>query len=263
MVIKTAGKLAGRATKAATKAAGSMTKAAGKAATDMAVKAAGKVAGGMVTRVADEAGKLASKLNPGHPVEGGVEVKVRKIVTFVEEIFHEGGPVAKKPYRRGAIAAVVANPYAGRYVENIMPLMDELKPLGYQLSEQLIKALGGPKKIESYGKAVIVGVNGESEHAACWHVPGGYGMRELLENSKAIVPSAIKVAAAGAAIDVPLHHRTAAYVRSHFDAVEMRVPDSPRPDEIVFILAMGAGPRVHDRAGGMRASEISKFDGQR
>lgn len=205
------------------------------------------------------AAKAASKRSPVKVVE----VNVRKIVTFIDEAFHEGGPVAKKPYRRGAIAAVVANPYAGRYVQDITPMMDALKPLGYELAERLIKALGGPGEIESYGKAVIVGVNGESEHAALWHVPGGYGMREMLENSKAIVPSAIKVAAAGGAIDVPLHHRTAAYVRSHFDAIEMRVPDSPRPDEIVFIIAMGAGPRVHERVGGLRASEISKYDGQR
>jgi hypothetical protein len=251
MVIKRASKLAGKATRAATKAA-----------TDAAVKAAGKVAGGMVSRMADEAGKLADKLSPGQG-EGAMKVEVRKIVTFIDEAFHEGGPVSKKPYKRGAIAAIVANPYAGRYVENIMPMMDALKPLGYELAERLIKALGGPKKIESYGKAVVVGVNGESEHAAVWHVPGGYGMRELLENSKAIVPSAIKVGAAGTAIDVPLHHRTAAYVRSHFDAIEMRVPDSPRPNEIMFVIAMGTGPRIHERAGGLRASEISKYDGQR
>jgi hypothetical protein len=209
--------------------------------------------------VSKSAGKTAIKRSPAK----AMQVDVRKIVTFIDEAFHEGGPVAKKPYKRGAIAAVVANPYAGRYVQDITPMMDALKPLGYELAERLIKALGGAKEIESYGKAVIVGVNGESEHAALWHVPGGYGMREMLENSKAIVPSAIKVAAAGGTIDVPLHHRTAAYVRSHFDAIEMRVPDSPRPDEIVFIIAMGTGPRVHERVGGLRASEIAKYDGQR
>jgi hypothetical protein len=209
------------------------------------------------------ASKTATKAASKRTSAKAVKVNVRKIVTFIDEAFHEGGPVAKKAYKRGAIAAVVANPYAGRYVEDITPMMDALKPLGYELAERLIAALGGPKQIESYGKAIIVGVNGESEHAALWHVPGGYGMRELLENSKAIVPSAIKVAAAGGAIDVPLHHRTAAYVRSHFDAIEMRVPDSPRPDEIVFIIAMGTGPRVHERVGGLRASEISKYDGQR
>jgi len=206
---------------------------------------------------------MATKSNKAPTTADAVKVDVRKIITSVEEIWHEGGPRAKKPYRRGAIAAVVANPYAGRYVEDLTPMMDALKPLGYQLAAELIKALGGPKKVDAYGKSVIVGVAGESEHAALWHVPGGYGMRELLDKSFAIVPSSIKVAAAGTIIDVPLHHRTAAYVRSHFDSVEMRVPDAPRPNEIVFILAMGAGGRVHDRMGGLKASDISKFDGQR
>lgn len=251
-MIKKARRLAGDATRKATSVA-----------TEIAVKAAGRVAGGMVSKVADETGKLAGKLNPSHPVPGAVRVDVRKIVTLVEEIRHEGGPRAKKPHLRGAIAAVVANPFAGRYVEDLTPMMEALKPLGYALAAALIKALGGPKKVDAYGKSVIVGVAGESEHAALWHVPGGYGMRELLDRSLAIVPSTIKVAAAGAGIDVPLHHRTAAYVRSHFDSVEMRVADAPRPNEIVFILAMGVGGRVHDRMGGMRAGEIAQLDGQR
>lgn len=251
-MIKKARRLAGDATRKATSVA-----------TEIAVKAAGRVAGGMVSKVADEAGKLAGKLNPSHPDPGAIKVDVRKIVTLVEEIRHEGGPRAKKPHLRGAIAAVVANPFAGRYVEDLTPMMEALKPLGYALAAALIKALGGPKKVDAYGKSVIVGVAGESEHAALWHVPGGYGMRELLDKSLAIVPSTIKVAAAGAGIDVPLHHRTAAYVRSHFDSVEMRVADAPRPNEIVFILAMGVGGRVHDRMGGMRAGEITKLDGQR
>ena len=220
-------------------------------------------AAGMVSKVADEAGKLAGKFNLSLPGPEAIKVDVRKIVTLVEEIRHEGGPRTKKPHLRGAIAAVVANPFAGRYVEDLTPMMEALKPLGYALAAALIKALGGPKKVDAYGKSVIVGVAGESEHAALWHVPGGYGMRELLDGSLAIVPSTIKVAAAGAGVDVPLHHRTAAYVRSHFDSVEMRVADAPRPNEIVFILAMGVGGRVHDRMGGLKAGEIAKFDGQR
>lgn len=233
MVMKAAQKLARRATRKATNMAA-----------DFAVKAAGR-------------------LNPAPPADTEARVDVRKVVTFVEEIRHEGGPFPKKPYTRGAIAAVIANPFAGRYVENIAHMMDLLKPLGHELAAELIKALGGPRKIESYGKGGVIGVAGESEHGALWHVPGGYGMRELLANSKAIVPSTFKVGPAGTAIDIPLHHRTAAYVRSHFDTVTMCVPDAPRPDEIVFVLAMGTGPRVHDRMGGLRASEIAKFDGQR
>ena len=210
-----------------------------------------------------KAQRLADKLNPAPPDPGAFKIDVRKIVTIVEEIRHEGGPRARKPHLRGAIAAVLANPFAGRYVEDLTPMMDALKPLGYELAAALIKALGGPKRVDAYGKSVIVGVAGESEHAALWHVPGGYGMRELLAKSFAIVPSTIKVAAAGATIDVPLHHRTAAYVRSHFDSIEMRVPDAPRPHEIVFILAMGVGCRVHERMGGLRVGDIAKFDGQR
>lgn len=222
-------------------------------------EAAGRAAARVVGAVAAKAGKEGAAA----PRRDAPAVAVRKIVTTVEEIWHEGGPRAKTPVRRGAIAAVVANPYAGRYVEDLTPMMDALKPLGYQLAARLIKTLGGPKKVDAYGKGAIIGVGGESEHAALWHVPGGYGMRELLDRSLAIVPSTIKVAPAGTLIDIPLHHRTAAYVRSHFDSVEMRVPDAPRADEIVFVLAMGAGGRIHSRMGGLTASDIAKFDGQR
>ncbi len=190
-------------------------------------------------------------------------VQVRKIVTILEEIFHDGGPTATRPHRRGAVAAVVRNPYAGRYVEDLMPFMDALKPLGLEMATRLIDALGGPGNIEAYGKGAIVGIGGEIEHGALWHVPGGYGMRELLANSKAIVPSTKKVGVAGTRIDIPIHHREAAYVRSHFDAMEVGVPDAPRPDEIVLVLAMTTGARVHARVGGLKASEITIGDGQR
>jgi len=191
-------------------------------------------------------------------------VAVRKFVGIVEEIRHEGGPPPATPRLRGAIAAVLANPYAGRYVADIMPMMEALKPLGLDMAQRLVAALGAtPKQIEAYGKGAIVGSAGELEHGALWHAPGGYGMREVLGGAKAIVPSTKKVGGMGAGIDIPLHHVNAAYVRSHFDAFEVRVPDAPRPDEIVFILAMAMGPRVHARAGGLAASEIKGEDGQR
>src|SRR5579883_2599442 len=189
-------------------------------------------------------------------------VEERKRDVSVEEIYHEGGPVAAKPYRRAAILSVIKNPFAGRYVEEIVGFSDDLKPLGLDMARALIAALGGdPKAIEGYG--AVVGAAGEIEHGALWHAPGGYGMREALGGAKAIVPSAKKVAGPGARLDVPITHINASYVRSHFDAVEIGVVDAPRADEILLALAMTTGPRVHNRAGGLKASEIKGVDGLR
>jgi len=191
-------------------------------------------------------------------------VEVRKFVTQVEEIWHEGGPPAANPARRGAIAAVIANPYAGRYVEDIAGFMDDLKPLGLEMAKRLIDALGGdPQHIEGYGKGAIVGSAGEQEHGALWHVPGGYAMRELLGGAKAIVPSAKKVGGLGTHLDIPITHKDASYVRSHFDAIEVGINDAPRANEIVLVLAMTTGPRVHARVGGLAASQIKGEDGLR
>ncbi len=191
-------------------------------------------------------------------------IRIRKFQIVTEEILHEGGPAPKTPRRRGAIAVVMANPYAGRYVEEITPLMEAMKELGKDMAARLVRAIDvKPSEIEAYGKGSIVGGDGELEHGALWHVPGGYGMREVLGGAKAIVPSAKKVGGIGAAIDVPIHHVNAAYVRSHFDAMEVRVPDAPRAGELVFALAMTTGPRVHSRVGGLQASEIKGEDGLR
>lgn len=191
-------------------------------------------------------------------------VEVRKFATVVEEVFHEGGPPAARPLKQGACLAVIHNPYAGRYVPNILPLMEALKPLGLEMAKRLVAALGaGPKEIEAYGKGAIVGAGGELEHGALWHAPGGYGMREVLGGTKAIVPSSKKVGGPGARLDVPLAHIDAAYVRSHFGAMEVGLPDAPKADEIVYILAMSTGPRIHARAGGLQASEIKGEDGLR
>ena len=191
------------------------------------------------------------------------EVNVRKCVLNVEDVWHDGGARAATPLRRGSVAAVLRNPYAGRYVAEIQPLMEALKPLGRAMAQRLIDALGGPGLIQAYGKGALIGLAGELEHGALWHLPGGYGMRELLEGSHAIVPSTTKVGTAGACIDIPIHHRVAAYVRSHFDTLEVRIADAPRDHEMMLVLAMTTGPRPHERAGGLRADQISKFDGQR
>ena len=191
-------------------------------------------------------------------------VDVRKICTIVEESFHDGGPVLAAPHRKAAVVAVIRNPFAGRYVEEIEPFMEALKPLGLQMARRLLGALGGdPTRIEAYGKGTVVGIAGETEHGAFWHVPGGYAMREVLGGAKAIVPSTKKIGVAGTAIDIPIHHINAAYVRGHFDAMEVRVQDSPRPDELMLVLVMTDGPRAHARMGGLKASEIKVGDGQR
>lgn len=212
-------------------------------------------------------------------------IEIRRVLTQVEDIHHEFGPAAAGPLRRGAIAAVLTNPFAGRYEPDILPMMEALNPVGVDMAHQLRAAMDVPvERIEGYGKGAIVGGAGEIEHGALWHVPGGYAMRELLGwkgdraayakgraedktgqpgNALAIVPSTKKVGGPGATLDVPLTHINASYVRSHFDAIEVRVPGAPGPDEVVYILAMSTGARVHARVGGLKAGEITKWDGLR
>ena len=192
------------------------------------------------------------------------EVRVRKMLTTVEEIFHEGGPPPNVPLRRAAALAVIHNPFAGRYAADIAGFMDDLKPLGMKMAKALIAALGGDSKIvEGYGKGAIVGAAGELEHGALWHVPGGYAMREVLGGAKAIVASTKKVGGPGTRLDVPITHINASYVRSHFDAIEVGIADAPAGDEMVLALVMTTGPRVHARVGGLKASEIKGEDGLR
>ena len=192
------------------------------------------------------------------------EVRVRKFVTLVEEIFHEGGPVAPVPSRRAAALAVIANPFAGSYVDDIAAFMDDLKPLGLEMAKALVVALGGDSHVvEGYGKGAVVGEAGELEHGALWHVPGGYAMREILGGAKAIVASSKKVGGPGARLDIPITHINASYVRSHFDSMEVGIADGPRADEILLALVMTTGARVHARVGGLKASEIRGEDGLR
>jgi hypothetical protein len=189
---------------------------------------------------------------------------IRKFQTTVEEIFHEGGPPAAVPLRRAAVLVVLRNPYAGRYEPDILPMMEALNPLGLDMANQLIKVLGGdPKAIQGYGKGAIVGSAGELEHGALWHVPGGYAMRAALGGAKAIVPSAKKLGGPGTRLDVPITHIDASYVRSHFDAMEVGIPDGPKADELVYALVMTTGARVHARVGGLKAEEIKGEDGLR
>ena len=212
-------------------------------------------------------------------------ITLRRTFTHVEEIRHEFGPVAAVPLVRGAIGVVLTNPFAGRYEPNILPMMDELQDVGLDMARKLLAAMNLPmERMASYGKGAVVGAAGELEHGALWHVPGGYAMRELLGwkgdrnaykqgqgeektgqpgNALSIVPSTKKVGAPGTALDVPLTHINASYVRSHFDAIEVRVPGAPLADEIVYILAMSTGARVHARVGGLEPEGITRWDGLR
>lgn len=191
------------------------------------------------------------------------EFIVRKMQLVLEEVRHDGGPPPDEPRRLGAVLTCVRNPFAGRHELDLQPAMEDLKPLGREMSERLIEALGGAEVIDGYGKGAVVGEAGELEHGALWHVPGGYAMRGLLGQSNAIVPSCMKRGGIGTALDVPLGHINAAYVRSHFDGIEVRLPDGPKADEIVFVLAMSCGGRVHSRMGGLEAWDVKGDDGLR
>ena len=173
------------------------------------------------------------------------ELSIRKTAYSVEDIFHEGGPKPLCSLRRGSALAVIHNPFAGRYVEEIQWFMEDLKPLGLQMAEKLIALLGGPDQIEGYGKGAMIGEDGELEHGALWHAPGGYAMRQLIEPSNAIVPSTKKVVGIGGYLDVPITHINASYVRSHFDSIEVGLNDAPRKNELSFILVMSTGARIH------------------
>src|SRR5687767_12812612 len=191
-------------------------------------------------------------------------IDIRRVFTHVEHIHHEFGPRAATPLVRGAIGAVLTNPFAGRYEPDILPMMALLDPVGVDMAHRLHAAMDVPlEQIATYGKGAIIGQAGELEHGALWHVPGGYAMREILGDAKAIVPSTKKVGGPGTRLDVPVTHINASYVRSHFDAMEVGVPDAPRADEMVLALVMTTGPRVHARVGGLKASEVKGQDGLR
>ncbi|WP_116364081.1 amino acid synthesis family protein [Parahaliea mediterranea] len=190
-------------------------------------------------------------------------VAIRKRALSTETIFHEGGPVTDTPLTMAAATAVIRNPFAGRYEADLMPFMSELRALGRELAEELVVTLGGRERVEVYSKAAIVGINGEMEHGAVWHEAGGWAMREVLGQPKAMVPANKAVACAGYRMMVPVHYIHAAFVRSHFNSMEVGLQDAPRPDEILFSLVMGTGGRVHSRLGGLLKDEVEGLDGLR
>jgi hypothetical protein len=194
-----------------------------------------------------------------------MKASIRKLFTIVDETRTEMGKAVSPPVRRAVACAVIENPFAGRYVEDLNPLIEISEELGELLTQRCIAALGIPGgKAESYGKAAIVGEAGELEHAAALlHPKMGTPVRKALEKGAALIPSAKKMGGPGTAIDVPLGHKDAAFVRSHFDAIEVRVPDAPRAGEIVVCVAVTDGGRPLPRVGGLKKDEIKGLDGLR
>ncbi|MDZ7864834.1 amino acid synthesis family protein [Acidovorax sp.] len=191
--------------------------------------------------------------------------KIRKIIVQTDEVRVEMGREVNPPVRKALAMAVIENPFAGRYAENLDELIAIGEELGGLLGERCVQALGiAPGQAESYGKAAIVGEGGELEHAAAiLHPKLGAPLRVAVEKGAALVPSSKKVGGLGAAIDVPLGHKDAAYVRSHFDAMEARVADAPRANEIVVAVVVTAGGRPLPRIGGLTTAEIQGKDGLR
>ena len=194
-----------------------------------------------------------------------MKANVRKIVVVLDEVYREMGRKVSPPTRRAAALAVIANPCAGRYVEDLSELIDIGAEMGELLGRKCVAALGvEPAQAESYGKAAMVGENGELEHAAALlHPKLGAPLRAAVEKGAALVPSSKKMGGPGQPLDIPLGHKHAAYVRSHFDGMEVRINDAPRADEILVAVAVTDSGRPLPRIGGLTVEEIKGEDGLR
>jgi len=192
-------------------------------------------------------------------------MEIRKLVTIVEETRTEAGRAVAPPVRRAAALAVIANPFAGRYAEDLAELVQAGEELGALLGKRAVEALGiRPEQAESYGKGAIVGTRGELEHAAAiLHPKLGAPFRAAVGGGKAIIPSSKKMGTPGTELDVPVHYKDAAFVRTHFDAMPVRVQDAPRGDEIVVALVVTDSGRPLPRVGGLTLGEAKKEDGLR
>ena len=192
-------------------------------------------------------------------------VKIRKLVTTVDEIYSEMGKTISPPTRRAAAIAVIQNPFAEFYQENLEDLMSIGEQLGSLLGKRCIEALGiKPSEVESYGKAALIGENGELEHgAALLHPRMGAPLRREVGKGAALVPSSKKRGSMGDTLDIPLGHKDAAYIRSHFDSMEVRVNDAPRANEILVAIAITDSGRPLPRVGGLKAEEAEGKDGLR
>lgn len=194
-----------------------------------------------------------------------MKADIRKIVLVMDEVHREMGREISPPTRRAAAVAVIANPFAGTYVEDLSDLMDIGAEMGDLLGRKAVAALGiAPAQAQSYGKAAMVGENGEIEHAAAiLHPKLGAPLRAAVEKGAALVPSSKKMGGPGQPLDIPLGHKEAAYVRSHFDGMEVRINDAPRADEIMIAVAVTDSGRPLPRVGGLTVDEIKGEDGLR
>ncbi|MCL6707133.1 amino acid synthesis family protein [Pseudomonas sp. R2.Fl] len=194
-----------------------------------------------------------------------MSAEIRKIVVFVEDVLSEAGEPVSPPLRKAAAVAVIRNPFAGRYVKDLTPLIAQGEELGGLLARRCVDVLGiEPSRAESYGKAALVGEDGELEHAAALlHPSMGKPVRETLGGGAALIPSSKMRGGMGAVLDIPLGHKDAAYVRSHFDGITVRIADAPRANEIVVAVAVTDGGRPLPRVGGLSKGEIVGKDGLR
>ncbi len=192
-------------------------------------------------------------------------MEIRKVVVVVEEVRADGQKALEKPIKKCSASAVIKNPFAGRYVEDLSELTDVGEYLGGYLTQKAVEAMGiAPAEAHSYGKGAIIGMDGELEHgAAILHPKLGKPMREAINGGKAIIPSAKKLGGPGTSLDVPVHYKDAAFVRTHYDAMEVRLHDAPKADEIVVAIVVTSGGRPHPRIGGLQVSEIKGEDGLR
>lgn len=190
---------------------------------------------------------------------------LRKYVDLVETLYMENGQAVSPPIRRAAALAVISNPFAGQYVKDLEVLTDIGDRLGEELSRRALKALGiEPEAVEGFGKAALIGLGGELEHAAAiLHPKLGHAVRRVVGGGKTMMPSAKKIGVAGTELDVPLHCKEAALVRSHFDAMPVRVQDAPRPGEIIVVVVLADGGRPLARVGGLKKDDVSMYDGLR
>jgi hypothetical protein len=183
--------------------------------------------------------------------------EVRKWVSTVEEVRHDGGDPVDPPLIKAAVGVVIRNPFAGKRVDDLTALTEPSTELGTELGRRAVALLGG-RAAESYGKGGIAGTAGEQEHVvACVTTIFGDAFRATVGGGEAWISSVTKVAAAGTGIDIPLAHKDALYVRSHYDGISLHPSDAPRPDELLIVVAVATGGRVHERSGGIKASEIT------